>query len=65
MKWKSGERLRCSNPECRLEVVVLSVGAGKEPDACLTYHCGSPMKRSYEKPAIHTTKLGGGDGAKP
>jgi len=51
--------LRCSNPECGLEVVVLRVGAGKEPEAPLICHCGSPLKRFYEKPVVRKMKLGG------
>lgn len=57
MQWKTGERLRCSNPECRFEVVVLAVGARKKPEASLICHCGSPMKRMYEKPVVHRLKF--------
>lgn len=57
MRFRSGERLRCSNPECRLEVIVLSPGSGKEPEASLTCHCGSPLKKTYEKPVVRKVRF--------
>jgi len=57
MHWRTGEKLRCPNPECRLELVVLSVGAGKDPTASLICYCGSPMKRFYERPVVRKLKF--------
>jgi|HubBroStandDraft_5_1064220.scaffolds.fasta_scaffold15757_2 hypothetical protein len=64
MRYRPGERLRCCNPDCRLEVIVLGIGAGKEPEALLICHCGSPMKKSYQKPVANKIKLDRGIAAK-
>jgi hypothetical protein len=47
-----------------LEVIVLGIGAGKEPEALLICHCGSPMKKSYQKPVANKIKLDRGIAAK-
>jgi len=65
MRWEHGERLRPSNPDCRLKVVVLAVGASREPVASLIGHCGSPMNHSYEKRTIHKSELGSGGDTNP
>jgi len=57
MRLRPGERLRCSNPECRLQVIVTDLGSGKETETSLQCSCGSPMKRFYEKPAVNKTQL--------
>jgi len=57
MQLRPGEQLRCSNPECRLQVIVTDLGRGRETETTLRCSCGSPMKKLYEKPALDKTKL--------
>lgn len=45
-------------------MIVLGAGAGKEPEASLICHCGSPMKKSYLKPVVNKIKLDRGVDAK-
>jgi hypothetical protein len=52
-----GDRLRCSSPQCRLQVVVMDLGRGKASEALLRCSCGSSMKKSYEKPAAQKIDL--------
>ena len=60
MEWRRGEQLRCSNPDCRLQVMVIDLGTGIERQGLLLCPCGSTMKRSYEAPAVSKTALPGG-----
>ena len=57
MRLKPGDRLRCSNPECRLQVMLTDLGYGKEIQNLLRCACGFPMKKFYEKPTVSTSKL--------
>jgi len=57
MRLKHGDRLRCSNSECGLQVVVTDVGHGKETPALLTCTCGFPMKKFYERPLVNKVRL--------
>jgi hypothetical protein len=53
MRLRPGDRLRCSNPDCRLEVLVVeTMGREEERRELLRCSCGSPMKKPYEKPAV-------------
>lgn len=57
LRMRLGEHLRCSNPGCRLQVMVTDVGTGKAPEAVLRCSCGSAMKKSYERPRVTKMKL--------
>ena len=57
MRLRPGDRLRCANPECRLQVIVTELRNGKETETLLRCSCGSPMKKFYEKPAMNWIKL--------
>jgi hypothetical protein len=57
MRLRPGDRLRCSNPECRLQVIVTDLGSGKDTEILLRCSCGSSMKKSYERPAVNKTQL--------
>jgi hypothetical protein len=57
MRLRPGDRLRCSNSECRLEVIVTEVGSRTEAESLLRCSCNSPMKKFYVKPAFETMKL--------
>ena len=61
MLMKAGERWRCSNPECRCEVLVQSGGAidGRNP-ICV---CGGAMKRKYAPPQLTYLEFLRGDNA--
>lgn len=51
-----GERLRCSNSECGLEIIVTNLG-GKETEHSLRCSCGGSMRKPYVKPAVSKVKL--------
>jgi hypothetical protein len=57
MRLRPGDRLRCSNSKCRLEVIVTEVGSRTEAESLLRCSCNSPMKKLYVKPAFETMKL--------
>jgi len=57
MKLRPGDRLRCSNPVCRLQVIVTDMGSGKETETSLRCACGSTMKKFYEKTAVNKIRL--------
>ena len=57
MPFRPGERLRCSNPECQLQVIVTDLGIGKSTETLPRCACGFPMKKYYEKPRVTRVKL--------
>ncbi|HTZ33270.1 MAG TPA: hypothetical protein VMH31_12490 [Methylomirabilota bacterium] len=52
MQLRAGDRLRCSNPECRLEIIVLEVPSEEEHNRLLECWCGWPMKKRYVEPSV-------------
>jgi hypothetical protein len=56
MRLRAGDRLRCSNLECGLQVIVLETGCARETENLLRCSCGSPMKKTYLKPAMNKLK---------
>jgi hypothetical protein len=56
MRLKEGDRLRCSNARCGIQVLVTDLGSGNEIGVLLHCACGFPMKKSYEKPAVSKIK---------
>ncbi len=63
MRLRPGDRLRCSNHDCRLQVLVTDSGSGKQTETLLRCSCGGLMKRFYEKPAVTKVKLTSAAGA--
>jgi len=57
MRLKTGDRLRCSSPECGLQVIVTDLGRAKEAATLPRCSCGSPMKKFYEKPVLSKIRL--------
>jgi hypothetical protein len=57
MRLRPGDSLRCSNAECRLQVIVTDIGSHEERDSLLRCFCGSPMKKVYVKPAASRLHL--------
>jgi len=60
MRLRPGDRLRCSNPDCQLQVIVTDIASEQERDTLLQCYCGFPMKKSYVKPAAHRLDLTSG-----
>ena len=54
MGLRLGDRVRGSNFECVLQVMVMGTGYAKE--TLLRCSCGSPMKKSDEQPAVSRRK---------
>jgi len=52
MRPRLGDRLRCSNPACHLEVSVSDAGQQLEVSSLLHCCCGFPMKKAYQKPLV-------------
>lgn len=57
MRLKPGDQLRCTNPECRFQVVVTDLGAYEDRREPLRCSCGYPMKRPYVAPAASKLTL--------
>jgi len=57
MQLRPGDRLRCSNPLCGLEVIVVESPSDQERDRLLECWCGSPMKKRYVEPAVSRVDL--------
>jgi hypothetical protein len=57
MRLRMGDRLRCSNPGCGLQVIVTELGRMKEFTTPTRCSCGFQMKKFYEKPVVHKTRL--------
>jgi hypothetical protein len=57
MRLRRGDRLRCSNPKCGLQVIVTESGQMKEFTTQPRCACGFPMKKRYEKPTAAKTRL--------
>ncbi|HTQ97979.1 MAG TPA: hypothetical protein VMH89_14300 [Candidatus Acidoferrum sp.] len=46
MRLRPGDQLTCSNPQCRLQVIVTAGGNEEEGIAVMTCLCGYAMKRA-------------------
>lgn len=57
MRLRIGDRLRCSDPKCGLEVLVTETGSSEETDTLLKCSCGSAMKKFYERPTVTKIRL--------
>lgn len=56
MRFRAGDRRRCSNLECDLQVIVLQTGYAKETASLRRCPCGFSLKKSYRKPAVNKLK---------
>ena len=54
---RTGDRLCCSNPQCRLEVAVTDIGTNRQSTTLLQCWCGFPMRRAYQKPTLTKVPL--------
>jgi hypothetical protein len=50
MRLRPGDRLRCSNSQCRLEVMVMEMKGAEERPELPRCWCGSPMRKPYASP---------------
>ena len=57
MRLRIGDRLRCSDPKCGLEVLVTETGRAEETDTLLVCSCSGPMKKFYERPTVSKIRL--------
>jgi hypothetical protein len=53
MRLRAGDRLRCTNPHCRLQLSVTDLGTSKEAEDLVRCICGSFMKKLYERPTVN------------
>ena len=53
MMMQSGQRFRCTNPECAAEIEVIRDSI--EGTSSVTCCCGAVMKKPYRKPVLTTS----------
>ena len=57
MRLNHGDRLRCSNPTCGLQVIVSDLGMARDSESLLRCICGAMMKKVHAKTTVSPLNL--------